>query len=145
MKIYDRDQIRQIVLDRFGKALGAPGDDPTGEFDRDLALREDKPGRPHAAWHLTEFAKVDDLIEEGELLTKSCEQVLSQLPEEISYYGNATSFRHLYDEFKRTYEVTVRKKMFSEALFANELEEAVEQCFRLSKVVCIKLTYKDWI
>ena len=42
------------------------------------------------------------------------------------------------------YEVTVRKKVFSEALFANELEETVEQCFRLSKVIDINLPYKDW-
>ena len=114
------------------------------EFDRELALGEDKPGRPYVAWRLTEFAKVDDLIEEGCLPTKAYEEVRTNLPKEIPYRGDARNFGIMYKEFKRDHEVTVRKRMFAEALLANELEEAVEQCFRLSKVVDIKRKYVDW-
>ncbi len=80
MTNYDRDQIRTILLERYGDYLDGSTKEPTDAFDLQQALSEDRPGRQYEAWHLIEFAFVDDCRAEGVGVMEACRRVCGRLP-----------------------------------------------------------------
>ena len=144
---YSRDQIRKFVLKRYAEYFNEPKN-VSDEFDLDYAINKGRPGRPHKVWHMTEFAKVDDLIEAGIGPKEACRRVLEKLPESINYTGkdtdHETSFRNIFYKFKNSYEKSVRKDSFTYSVVEHNFEEATEQCFRLSKITDITLAREDW-
>ena len=139
-----REQIHKLVLKRFKTYLDNSDGEPDDPFDLKSAINDDKPGRPREAWHMTEFAKVDDLIAEGFEVKAACKQVRRQLRDHVGNLGEETSFRNIYYEFKRKHEIFVRRRAFAYSISNNNLEEAVEQCFRISKITEVTKDFKYW-
>ena len=144
MTDYDRDQIRAFLLDRYGSYFGGATDAPSLSFDLQQALSEDRPGRQYEAWHLIEFAFVDDCRAEGVGVMEACRRVCGRLPAVHRSKDKPRSVYTLYYEFKRERELYVRKKAFADALLTEHLDEAIEQCFRLSKITDIEREFRDW-
>ena len=144
MEEFTREQTREFVLERFNSYIENPDGEPDDPFDLNSAINDDRPGRPREAWHMAEFAKVDDLIADGHETSEACQRIRKQLPPEIPYRGDDTSFRNIYYEFKREHEKFVRKKSFAYSIFNNNLEEAIEQCFRLSKITEVQKEFTCW-
>lgn len=144
MTEYTREEIHKFVLDRFKPYLGN-SDDVDDPFDLQTAINDDAPGRPREAWHMTEFAKVDDLIAEGYEVVEACNRIRRQLPDHVKYSGEDTSFRNIYYEFKREHEIFVRRRAFAYSIVNNNLKEAIEQCCRLSKLTDITKKFDEWI
>ena len=139
-----REQVHKLVSERFKQHSGIQAGDLDDPFDLKSAINDDAPGRPREAWHMTEFAKVDDLITKGFEVTEACERVRRQLPDHIKYSGEETSFRNIYYEFKREHENFVRRRAFAYSVVNNNIEEAVEQCFRLSKITDVTKEFSCW-
>ena len=139
-----REDIRKLVLERFSTYLEHPDGVPDDPFDLKSAINDDKLGRPREAWHMEEFAKVDDLIADGYETSEACQRIRKQLPPEIPYRRDDTSFRNIYYEFKRKHENFVRKRSFAYSIFNDNLNEAVEQCFRLSKITDVAKQFSCW-
>ena len=139
-----REQIHKLVLKRFKTYLDNSDGEPDDPFDLKSAINDDKPARPREAWHMTEFAKVDDLISEGFEVKEACKRVRRQLPDHVEYSGKDTSFRNIYYEFKRKHEKFMRRRAFAYSIFNNNIDEAVEQCFRLSKITDVRKDFCYW-
>ena len=139
-----REQVHKLVLERFKQHAGIQAGDLDDPFDPQSAINDDAPGRPREAWHMNEFANVDDFITEGYEVVEACKRVRRQLPDHVQYSGNDTSFRNIYYEFKREHEIFVRRRAFAYSIFNNNLEEAVEQCFRLSKITDVTKEFRYW-
>ena len=140
----NREQARKFLLERFKSHFEPPNVESDDPFDLQSAISDDAPGRPREAWHMTEFAKVDDFIEDGYTKTEACRRVRKQLPPELSYWGDDRSFRNIYYEFKRKHEKFVRKRAFAYSVLNNNINEAVEQIFRLSKITNVHRPLSNW-
>ena len=145
MTEFTRELIHQFILERFKPYLGNSHSDVDDPFDLQSAINDEKPGRPYEAWHMTEFAKVDDLITEDYGVKEACKRVRRQLPDSVYYSGHDTSFRNIYYEFKREHEIFVRRRAFAYSIVNNNIKEAVEHCYRLSKIIDITKKFADWI
>ena len=123
---FTHGQIRELVLERFKSYLESPDGEPDDPFDLKAAINDDAPGRPREAWHMAEFAKVDDLRDKGLEIKEACEIIRRRLPADINYSGDDTSFRNIYYEFKREHENFVRRRSFAYSIFNLNFEEAIE-------------------
>jgi hypothetical protein len=144
MKKLTREQIHKLVLTRFGAYLENPDREPDDPFDLKSAINDDTPGRRYEAWHMIEFAKIDDLKANGFEIKEACKRVRRQLLGHVEYSGDDTSFRNMYYEFKRKHENFVRRRAFAYSIFNNNIDEAEEQCFRLSKITDVTKEFRYW-
>ena len=139
-----REEIHKLVLKRFKTYLDNPDGEPDDPFDLKSAINDDAPGRPREPWHMTEFAKVDDLITNGFGVKEACKRVHRQFTGHVEDSGKDTSFRNIYYEFKREHEIFVRRRAFAYSILNSNFEEALEQCFRLSKITDVTKEFSYW-
>lgn len=134
---YDYNKIEAIILERYKREIGVPD----GNFDPSIALLSEGAGRPREYKNLVMFAKVDDLVEDGESIRSACKTVHEEYrPTKVS-----RGFYVMYHEFKRgRNEAKVRKPCFAYAVLEGQIDEAVEQYYRLSKITDVTTRFCEW-
>ena len=137
-------EAKVLLFERFKSYFDSPEGIPDDPFDLKSAINDDKPGRPREAWHMPEFAKVDDLISEGYDVVGACKYVRHNLPSEIKYIGCDTSFRNIYYEFKRIHERLVRRRAFAYSVLNNNIDKSITQLHRLSKITNVHQEFRYW-
>lgn len=130
--VWSSEQARNFLTERFEHVFGT-GYVTDSLPDEHYANELREFGNRYVRWHLDAFDRVYEKIDEGMNVAAACREVQANLPS-----GNVSvsedSFRNMFRRFIRTDEKDVRRMLIIGAIIENDIERAVVQCVRLSRV-----------
>jgi hypothetical protein len=136
----DLTEARAYVLRRWEHIILHP-DEFSLNKDEDKIAYTSRRGPKFKRWQLKEFAEVDDLVRIGGWpVTKAIEEVRKKYSGD-RYPSSYDSYESMYNQFKDGGEIPKRSAALAASIFDADIDDATEQCFRLSFILDVETLY----
>jgi len=132
------DEARDYVMKRWGDHFKQSDGVATPNESPGTVPYRDKRGPKIKRWQLKAFTEIDDLIRIDKLPTATAINDTCYKYAQLGHSHKIDSFVSMYYQFKSNDEFEKRKAALGAAIIDGDLDEATEQCFRLSFIVDIR-------